>query len=92
MPSPSSPSPSAGQPVRVRKEQRILGRPKFPGRCGRLQRLHPFTTQVGFEEQIWYVELAPTARASARVETFFGHQLELVSSGDTAPLEEKASL
>jgi len=88
----SSPSPGVGHPVRVRKEQEILGKPKYPGRNGRLQRLHPYTVDVPFPEQLWYVELEPTARAAARVETFFGHQLELVSSGDTAPLEEKASL
>lgn len=84
--SPSSPGLSVGQLVRVRKEQpRLLGKPKYPGRSGCLRRLHPFTTEKGFEEQLWYVELEPTARAAARVETFWGHQLELATPTDSAP-------
>jgi hypothetical protein len=75
----------------VRKEQEILGKPKYPGRCGRLQRLHPFTTQARFDAQLWYVELAPTARAAARVETFWGHQLEIINSGETSPLKDEAA-
>jgi len=85
----SSPSPGVGHPVRVRKEQEILGKPKYPGRTGRLQRLHPYTVDVPFPEQLWYVELEPTARAAARVETFFGHQLEVVENANLCSASER---
>lgn len=84
-----SPSPGVGHPVRVRKEQKILGKPKYPGRTGRLQRLHPYTVDVPFPEQLWYVELEPTARAAARVETFFGHQLEVVENANLCSASER---
>ncbi len=87
----SSPAAAVGQPVRVRKEQEILGKPKYPGRSGRLQRLHPYTIGVPFKEQLWYVELDPTSRAAARVETFWGHQLEIIISAETATSEKKAA-
>ncbi len=85
----SSPSPGVGHPVRVRKKQEILGKPKYPGRTGRLQRLHPYTVDVPFPEQLWYVELEPTARAAARVETFFGHQLEVVENANLCSASER---
>lgn len=85
----SSPSPDVGHPVRVRKKQEILGKPKYPGRTGRLQRLHPYTVDVPFPEQLWYVELEPTARAAARVETFFGHQLEVVENANLCSASER---
>jgi hypothetical protein len=44
-----------------------------------------------FEEQLWYVELDPTARAAARVETFWGHQLEIIISAETATSEKGAA-
>jgi hypothetical protein len=52
-----------------------LGPPKYPGRVGIVLRLN---SVGGMDHRgLWYVQLEPTTRAAARVETFWGEELIL---------------
>lgn len=63
-----------GQRVRIAEKQRILGKPKFPGRTG----VVVGRNLVANEDcgGLWYVMLDATKRGKAREEVFWGDALE----------------
>lgn len=64
-----------GQRVSVAKVQKILGKPKFPGRVGVVIRRNLIAKDD--HGGLWYVLLDATSRAKAREESFWGDMLDI---------------
>lgn len=62
-----------GASVTVRKDQRRLGGPKYPGRTGTVIEENGF----GRPEGLWYVRLNATKRAKERIESFWTGDLDV---------------
>jgi len=88
---PTPPATLIGQQVRVRCVQpRRLGPPKFPGREGRVIRENSIPGGGPLEDRLWYVQLVATKRARARVETFWGRDLDLLDAASPTVREGEA--